>query len=110
MLIETLETVGSQRVVKSWLAQPFKGFEHLQAWHTIVQSDVLIETLRSIALRACGKVRKLAQPLKGLCISSPFTHHLPEWPAHWTLQTDGTGDFAHMNLAALAFGQCIWTT
>ena len=36
--------------MKSWLAQPLKGFEHLQALHTIVQSGVLIETLRSIGL------------------------------------------------------------
>ena len=42
----------------------------------------------------------------GLNISSSFTHNLPEWPALWTLQTDGTGDFAYMNLGALAFGQC----
>ena len=47
---------------------------------------------------------------KGLNISSSSAHDLPVWPAHWTLQTDGAGDFAYMNLGALAFGQCIWTT
>ena len=72
VLIETLQSIDSERVVK-FKGLYFSGSLHTAFWRRTHLADVFIETLQTLGFLACSEVLELAQPFMGLNFHKPCT-------------------------------------